>query len=162
MKKPSKKGKAPGLDGSQYYGLLVDNFSRLLESDTDKVRAYVSALSLCFDAEKVHDVSIGDICENHVFDVDLAGELGFVLARKQFSHFYIDDLDLPGVKKRRIRDTSVEQFEERFERNPLTYRQSKLWCTVAEWYTLLGLGKPPKLPTVIRDFALESGVRLPD
>lgn len=151
-----------GPEGSQYFMLLVDTFSRLQNGDNDKVRAYVSALSLCFNTEKVYETSIENICEDHVFDLKLAGELGFVLARKQFIQFCVDDLNLPGVTKRRIRDTKVEKFAERFERKPLVYRQSNLWGTIAEWYVLHGLGKPPRLPSVIRDFAIESGVRLPD
>lgn len=151
-----------GSESSKYYKLLVENFYSMQAGNNDKDRAYVAALSLCFDSEKVDTVTVDEICSDYVFDKSVSSRLGFVLTRNQLIQFCIRDLKLPTVSQKKIRNADIDDYKSRFGRLPLSYGQSEMWCTIAEWYDLLGLGRPPTLPKVLREFAATSGLTIPE
>lgn len=150
------------LENSDYYKLLSSTLRSMQAAGNDQDRAYVSALSLCFNIEYVEAVPISSIAGDHGFDVDVSHRIGLVLARNQLIKFCVTDCLLPHVNRHKIRAASPASFSERFGRAPRVYGQSDMWCSIGEWYVLLGLGRPPMLPQVIRDFAAENDVSLPD
>lgn len=164
MSKRKKKPKKTvlKLDKTSYFLKLTEQFESLRRSGNEKDRAYVSAICSCFDTERCIDTSVAKIQEVYGFDKVRPQKLGFVLPRNKFIVFYFDELGEKLVTKKLVKSIGPSDFRRAFDRKPVEYGQSKLWCTIAEWYTVLSLGSPPRLPTPLVKFAEDEGIVLPN